>query len=46
VRGPGEDNEVATPVEEANDEHVAATEEWKVTPAPESSGLLRRSTPK
>jgi hypothetical protein len=47
VRGPGEDTEAVTPNEETSGGHVVAMEkEWKVSPGPESSRLLRRSTPR
>jgi hypothetical protein len=46
VRGPGEDTEAVTPNKETSGGHVVATEkEWKVSPGPESSRLLRQSTP-
>jgi hypothetical protein len=37
---------LATPIEEASYGHMAAIEEWKVGPEPESSRSLRRSAPR
>jgi hypothetical protein len=43
ARGPGEDSEAATPVEEASGGHVTTTREWKTSPGSESPRPLWRS---